>query len=140
MLNQELLVRYPWKKVKNVPDPMKYTVTFEKDEGYFSEDNAENNIKIENGVLSIPVTENEVLSHVHVYEKNVTVTAKIRLTEAKPGAKLGLAARHNCDEAYVKLYYENDMTHWYIACREGADFPKIRHRIEYDHVPKKSAR
>jgi len=137
-MNDFSFIRYPWKKVKNVDDPKTVYVRFDTDEGYFTEDNSLGNIKLENGVLCLNSTENEALAHVHVFEKNVKLTARLRLTEAAPGARLGLAARHNCEDAWVKLTYENDTTHWYISCREGADFPTVRHRLEYDHVPPRS--
>jgi len=138
MLSQQLIIKYPWKKVKNVDDPKSYSLTFDSDEGYFTEDNNERNFTIANGVLAVPATDYESLTHIHVFEKNVKLTAKLRLTEATPGARLGLCARQTCEDAWVKLFYEHDTTHWYIAEREGVDFPVVRHRIERDYVPEKS--
>ena len=138
MFNDELLIKYPWKKAKNVENPETVTIRFDKDEGYFTEDNMAGNFKIANGLLSAESTESEALTHIHVFEKNVKITARVRVNEWRPGAKLGLAARHNCEDAWVKLFYENDMKLWHITSREGADFPRIRYRIEHPTVPVKS--
>ena len=87
--------------------------------------------------MSTDARDGENLTYIHVFEKNAECKARIRINETRDGAKFSIYLRYNCEDAYVKAVYDNGSTMWYVASREGADFPTVRHRAEYDTPPEK---
>lgn len=127
--------RYPWKKVTNVANPETLNITFDKDRGYLNEENGASNWKISGGLLSTDAKDCENLAYIHVFEKNASANVRVRINDTYESASFSLLMRYNCEDAFVKLVYDDRSTHWYILGREGADFPLVRYRAEYDYIP-----
>lgn len=131
-----ILVKYPWKNVKNVADPEIVRDDFAVDNGYFNEENNADDWSIENGVLHTEAKGKEALTYVHVFEKNVSFKARIRINETfSDDASFSMMLRYNAADAWVKLVHTPANKMWYILSRSGADFHPIRYRVFYDTPP-----
>lgn len=119
--------------VTNVSNPVTYTDSFASDDGYWSEEVNEFTLEadpeykwsFENGTYVGNATNSTAVSHLQVYEKNVTFTAKMKATSADTGS-MGLMLRYCSEFAYVKAGYDFGTKTWFIEDREGADFLAYR--------------
>jgi len=102
-----------------VEDPTVFTEDFDTDDGYFNEDHGQKNWKYENGVYKTNATD-FASSYLHVYETNVNYKAKLSYTSEKDGT-MGIMARVNSEDAYVKAGYDFAKGVWYIEVRAGGD-------------------
>lgn len=103
---------------------IEYSDDFSSDDGYFTEENGEDNFKIENGVLFN--TEKTALTYIHVYDNNARIRAKLRFDEADSNGEAGLVLRYTAEDAYIKAGYDFYLGEWFIDYREGADFYRLR--------------
>ena len=113
-----------WEKGEAVSDPDVLYVDFSSDEGYFSEDNGENNWKYDGGAYKVSA-KGLAASFVHVFEKNLTYKAKLSYTNEN-GGSMGLVARYNSRVAYIKAGYDFNKCEWFVDYREGNDFYVVR--------------
>ena len=95
---------------------------------HWIEDNREDNWKVkldgtnlvygnENGK-----TDNYSHSWLHVFDQDVDYAAKIKVTEIGDYPLVGLTARYNYDESYIKAGYDFTRQQWFIKVRYGYDF------------------
>ena len=110
-----------WSKVQNLDTPERFTDDFDTDDGYFTEESNASDWTIGDGIMSTD-TDDYALTYIHVYEKNASLSAKWKYTDAKDGASAGLMLRYTAADAYVKAGYDFDKKQWYIESREGIDF------------------
>jgi len=108
-----------WDEAVDVADPTVLEVDFSSDEGYFTEENGADEWKYKDGAY-VTDKKYDSISYIHVYEKNVNLSAK--LTAASKNGEFGLIARYCSPEAYVKAGYDFERGEWYIESREGVDF------------------
>ena len=118
---------FDWGETENVADPVKFADDFSEDNGYWQEENNAGNWFYKDGTYSINAGDNCDISYVHVYEKDVKLTARFKYTEAKKDASVGIVLRYNAKDAYVKAGYDFETGEWYIDSREGLDFYRVRH-------------
>jgi len=125
--NRQIWFSLPQKEITNVEDPTVFTDDFDTDLEYFTEENGQKNWKIENGCLSTTADKSGALTYMQVYEKNVTLKARFRYSNAIEGShdsKITFMVRYNAPEAYVKLKYIPATGKWGLVSSEGADhFP-----------------
>ena len=119
-------IRYNWGNVKNVECPEHYIDDFSSDRGYFTEENNTHDWKIENGVLTSTAGDDKTLTYLHIYEKNVSFKARVRILDNPANSLFGLMLRYNADDAFVRSGCYLYSGRWFIDSREGADFPPIR--------------
>jgi len=127
--NRQIWFRLPSKEVTNVDDPEVFTVEFDRDREYFTEENGTRMWRIENGAMSVDADKSGTLTYMQVYEQNAVLKARIRYSNAIPEShdtKITLMLRYNAPEAYVKLKYVPVTAKWSIV-----DSPGI------DHIPMK---
>jgi len=129
---------YKWKDVKNVEDPAHYTDDFTEDRGYFREDNGKHDWRIENGMLRTDHPEGITFTYLHIYEKNVTVKARIRVRDLNPPDSIfGMMLRYNAEHAYVRFGCYVKSGAWFVDSCQGKDFIADRfmrkiHPVEVD--------
>ena len=109
-----------WNEGTPVADPKTVTVTFDTDEGYYNEDDGQTNWKYADGKYVTDAKE-YAPSYLHVYEKNVVYKATLSYTAATAGS-MGIIARMNSYDAYVKAGYDFAAGEWYIESRDGKDY------------------
>ncbi len=61
----------------------------------------------------------------HVFEQDVDYSAKIRATELGSHPIMGLYARVNADDSFIKGGYDFTLKKWFISVRLGIDFDEI---------------
>ncbi|MBQ8551250.1 MAG: S-layer homology domain-containing protein [Clostridia bacterium] len=110
-----------WSYYANVEDPEHFTEDFDVDDGYFAEENGASDWSYSNGVMTTD-TDDYALSFIHVYEPDVTYSAKLKYTKAGSDGEMGLMLRYTSDYAWVKAGYDFEAGEWYIKSREGLDF------------------
>ena len=125
--------------VTNVENPLHYTDDFSSDKGYFSEDNATKNWKIQNGVLYGEATTAEpIITRLHIWERNVNLKARIRRVGDNPAySGFGFLFRNCAEEGYVRIAHRPLYGMFAIDSRDCEDFPNIRlsevkHPLEKD--------
>jgi len=117
-----------WPEVTNVENPIHYTDDFSSDKGYFLEDNGKRDWYIKDGMLSCDSPEGLSSTHLHIFEKNVTVKARIRVRDLNPpDAIFGILLRFNAEEAFVRCGCFVKSGSWFIDSRKGRDFLCQRH-------------
>ncbi len=120
------MIAYPeWKEPANTTNPEIVTESFDADTGLWTEECNTSDWKVENGVYTTDAEE-LALSYIHVYEKNVDFTAKVKFEKNAKDGSFGLVLRYTGADAYVKAGYDFDAGAWYIDSREGNDFYLIR--------------
>ncbi len=120
------MVAFPeWKEVENTANPEIVTDSFDADTGLWTEEYNTSDWKVENGVYTADAKE-LALSYIHVYEKNVDFTSKVKFAKNGKDASFGLMLRYTGEDAYVKAGYDFEAGAWYIDSREGNDFYIIR--------------
>lgn len=130
------ILKYPWKKARNVEAPEVIKDDFLSDSGYFTEENGESKWKIGEGMLSTSVMDGSSLTCVHVYEQNVRLRARVRINGfSGPDASFAMMLRYNSADAWVRLVYTPDTERWRIWSRNGADFHSIVYRVRYEDTP-----
>ncbi len=112
-----------WYTPEDAAAPEVVRVDFSSDEGYFTAKNGNDNWKYENGSYNVNF-KGESVAYVHVYEKNVDVSAK--LTAKSDKGFFGVIARYCSDHAFVKAGYDFKNGEWYIESREGFNFDLVR--------------
>jgi len=126
---------YEWKNVKNVPDPTHYTDYFTDDLDYFCEDNGRHDWRIENCMLTTDYPNGITFTYLHIYEKNVTVKARIRFRDTNPPDSIfGMMLRATSEDAYVRFgcYVKSGV--WFVDSSEGRDFIPLRHLYQKHEV------
>jgi len=113
-----------WPEVTNVPNPPHFTDDFNEDRGYFCEDNGKHEWQIKDGMLTTSHPEGITSTYLHIFEKNVTVKARIRVRDLNPPDSIfGILLRHNADEAFVRCGCFVKSGSWFIDSRRTKDFP-----------------
>lgn len=80
-------------------------------------------VKADGGNLVYAVdASRESYSWLHVFERDVEYTAKMKVTEAANDAVVGMLLRFNEDEAYVRVGYDFKYGEWYITDKQGHDY------------------
>ncbi|WP_169539988.1 sialidase family protein [Niabella aurantiaca] len=76
-----------------------------------------------NHVYGVRATAERSYSWLHVFERDVDLTARFYIKEAEPEeALLGFSVRFNSKEALTGIWYDLSEKHWYISERRGLDF------------------
>ena len=125
---------YKWPEVKNVANPTHYTDDFASDRGYFREDNGKHEWYIKDGMLSTDYPDGMTVTYLHVFEKNVTVKARIRVRDLNPPDSIfGMMLRYNAEHAFVRFgcYVKSGV--WFVDAQESRDF--IAERFLYKKSP-----
>ncbi len=119
---------FKWREPVNVPNPIHYTDDFAEDRGYFREDNARRDWHIESGMLTTDHPDGITFTYLHIYEKNVTVKARMRFRDINPPDSIfGIMLRATSEDAFVRFgcYVKSGI--WFVDSREGRDFIAERH-------------
>ncbi len=123
-----------WGEKANAADPEKYVFSLDFDEGYFNEENAEDNFEYYNGVYRTKAGVKNALSYIHVYEQDTEFGAAVKYTEADKNADFGIMTRYNSAAAWIKAGYDFAAGEWYIDTRMGADFYTDRIASKADSI------
>ncbi len=121
--------RIPHPETVNVENPVHFTTDFDTDEGYFSEENGTKLCYIKDSSLVVPSDNDGALTMMHVFEKNVSLSARFmyRDSDMENHPQLTFILRYNCPEAYVKVKYLPNTKVWGLYSAEGLDFPAIKY-------------
>ena len=79
---RQMMWKIPYDEVKNVADPIHYIDDFDTDEGYFSEENGTKQWEIRDGTLRTTADNDGTLTMMHVFEKNVSLSARFMYRDA----------------------------------------------------------
>ncbi|MBQ8551765.1 MAG: S-layer homology domain-containing protein [Clostridia bacterium] len=121
------LVKYgKWSEITNVETPERFVADFETDDGYFTEENNADDWHYQNGEYTVNAAGKYALSYVHVYEANVKLGAKLKLTSQAEKGNFGVMLRYTAEDAYLKAGYDLTLGEWYIEYREGNDLALTR--------------
>jgi len=123
-----------WGDTENVDDPEVFNYSFDFDEGYFNEENTEDSFEYYNGVMRTKAGVKTGLSYVHVYEKDVEMSASLKYTEAENDGEFGVMTRYNSAFAWIKAGYDFKNGEWYIDTCMGADFYTERIAVKADSI------
>ena len=114
-----------WEEKTNVENPTVITDDFSTDTGYFSEDNGADVWKRDaDGTYTAVSTNGIAGTYVHVWESNVTVSAKLayNFSTDSNNSSFGLVLRNTDKDSYIYAGYDVNNAEWFIDYREGADF------------------
>ncbi|MBQ2785126.1 MAG: exo-alpha-sialidase, partial [Oscillospiraceae bacterium] len=114
-------------------EPGEYTDDFEdetpgKSPSHWIEDNREDNWKIMLDGTDLvygnanSAADNYSHSWLHVFDQDVDYAVKVKVTEVGDYPLVGLTARYNYDESYIKAGYDFTLKKWFIKVRYGWDF------------------
>ena len=120
-------------KINTDLEPKDYTDDFEdetagKSPSHWIEDNFEDNWKVKlDGTDLVYGNENSTrdnYSHswLHVFDQDVDYAVKLKVTELGDFPLVGITARYNYDESYIKAGYDFTRQQWFIKVRYGYDF------------------
>jgi len=136
MNSEALLLKSPVRIAKTVAVPQVIKDDFDTDTGLFVEENGACDWKTENGMLSVDAIEKEALTYIHVFEQNVILRARIRISEMySDNSELSLVCRYNSEHAWVRLTYRKKANMWGVIYREGLDFNPVRCRRDLPEAP-----
>ncbi len=114
-----------WEFAENVKNPDVFTDDFDTDDGYWQEEGNTSAWTFENGAYTVDAKDHE-LTYIHVYEKDASLAADLKVSGASKDATFGLMLRYCSADAYVKAGYDFAAGEWFIESREGNDFELFR--------------
>lgn len=119
-----------WGDAANVDNPVEYDFDFSSDDRSWCYENSEENWKITDNAFfcNAFVCKNtpDSFAYLHLFEKNITVSADFCVTVCGEDSEFGIAARHTDKYAYVKAGYDKVDGCWFIDSRCGEDFELFR--------------